>query len=120
AFGRPVGPCAPGRYGLRTNADFGEAARSPLRPRRTPSARSFFSLGPSMMVFYVVDIITNFAIFIKSRLDAARLRRTRTVMRHRRRIFNGKDIEAVVDERADRRVAAGTDALHDDRNVLRA
>ena len=41
-------------------------------------------------------------------------------MRDRRGVFDGKDIEAVVDERADGGIAAGADALYDHRDVLRA
>jgi hypothetical protein len=40
-------------------------------------------------------------------------------MRDRGCIFNRENVETVVDERADRRVAAGADALHDNIDILR-
>jgi len=59
-------------------------------------------------------IVTSFLYF----LNATRLRRARTVVRNRRHVFDGKQLDAAGGERADSRFASGTDPLHDHGNFL--
>src|SRR4029079_17897033 len=90
---------------------FSVRQRSPLRNNFMPSRRHCLHLGP--VVRAIVSYRPEF-------LDAPPLARPATVVRLRRDVLDGHDLEACRLQRANRGLAARTRALHEDLDLLQA
>src|SRR5690348_3023523 len=97
-------PCSPGGYERRSIAHFSVRQRSPLRNSFIPSRRQMRHFGPRS----------------RATLDPPPLARADAVVRLRRDVFDGQDLEAGGLERADRRLASRTGALDKDLDLLEA
>src|SRR5581483_10130335 len=97
-------PCSPGGYERRSIAHFSVRHRSPLRNSFIPSRRQMRHFGPRSLAIS----------------DPPSLAGPDAVVRLRRHVLDGQDLEAGRLERADGGLAPGARALDEDLDLLQA
>src|SRR3954449_5669742 len=100
-------PRSPGGYERRSTPHLSVRQRSPLRNSFCPSRRHCLHWGPVSRA-------------IRRLLDAPPLAGAAAVVRLRGDVADGRDLQAGGLERADRRLAPGARALHEDLDLLQA